>query len=400
MRFEEAYSGWGERRLTQVQAAQLLGVCTRTFRRYIHRYEDEGLDGLLDKRMSQISHRRAPVDEVLRMVDRYRRRHEGWSVKHYYAWYRRDGGQRSYNWVRTHRQASGAVSQSPRRGAHRKRRERSPWPAMLLHQDGSTHEWVADTAWDLIVTMDDATSEHYSMFFCEEEGTHSSFAGVRDVIERRGLFCSLYTDRGSHYWITPEAGGKVDKDHLTQFGRAMKQLGVEMIPGYSPEARGRSERAFRTHQGRLPKELAAAGITSMAEANRYITDVYLPAHNEEFQQPPREDGSAFVALGAPAMLDDILCQEHERVVGRDNCVRFEGVTLQIPADRHRCHYIKAKVKVRQHMNGAISISHGPRRLATPSITDTRVRMISFMKSMCWRPSASGNPGVSVRPRCI
>ena len=186
----------------------------------------------------------------------------------------------------------------------------------------------------------------------------------------------------------------------TQFGRAMKQLGVEMIPGYSPEARGRSERAFRTHQGRLPKELAAAGITSMAEANRYITDVYLPAHNEEFQQPPREDGSAFVALGAPAMLDDILCQEHERVVGRDNCVRFEGVTLQIPADRHRCHYIKAKVKVRQHMNGAISISHGPRRLATPSITDTRVRMISFIKSMCWRPSASGNPGVSVRPRCI
>ncbi len=363
MRFEEAYSGWGERRLTQVQAAELLGVCTRTFRRYIHRYESEGLDGLLDRRMSQISHRRAPVDEVLRMVDRYRRRHEGWSVKHYYAWYRRDGGTRSYNWVRTHLQAAGAVEKSPRKGAHRKRRERAPWPGMMLHQDGSSHEWVQGQEWDLIVTMDDATSEHYSMFLCEEEGTMSSFVGVRDVIESWGLFCSLYTDRASHYWNTPEAGGKVDKAHLTQFRRAMQQLGVEMIPAYSPEARGRSERAFRTHQGRLPKELAALSITTMAEANRYIEEVYRPAFNEEFMQPSKDDGSAFVALRDPGVLDDMLCQEYERVVRRDNCVRFDGLTLQIPADRHRCHYIKAKVKLRRHMDGTLTISHGPRRLA-------------------------------------
>ena len=363
MRFEEAYTGWGERRLTQVQAAELLGVCTRTFRRYIHRYESEGLNGLLDKRMSRISHRRAPVDEVMRMVGRYRRRHEGWSVKHYYAWYRRDGGTRSYNWVRTHLQAAGAVEKSPRKGAHRKRRERAPWPGMLLHQDGSPHEWVQGRTWDLIVTMDDATSEHYSMFFCEEEGTVSSFTGVREVIESRGLFCSLYTDRASHYWSTPQAGGKVDKTNLTQFGRAMKQLGVEMIPGYSPEARGRSERAFRTHQGRLPKELAALSITTMAEANRYIKEVYRPAFNEEFMQPPKDHGSAFVALRDPGVLDDILCQEYERVVRRDNCVRFDGLTLQIPADRHRCHYIKAQVKVRRHMDGTLTISHGPRHLA-------------------------------------
>ena len=363
MRFEEAYTGWGERRLTQVQAAELLGVCTRTFRRYIHRYESEGLDGLLDKRMSQISHRRAPVDEVMRMVDRYRRRHEGWSVKHYHAWYRRDGGTRSYNWVRTHLQAAGAVEKMPRKGAHRKRRERAPWAGMLLRQDGSAHEWVPGKTWDLIVTMDDATSEHYSMFFCEEEGTMSSFVGVRDVIESRGVFCSLYTDRASHYWHTPEAGGKVDKTNLTQFGRAMQQLGVEMIPAYSPEARGRSERAFRTHQGRLPKELAALSITTMAEANRYIEQVYRPAFNEEFMQPPKDNGSAFVALRDPGVLNDILCQEYERVVRRDNCVRFDGLTLQIPADRHRCHYIKAKVKVRRHMDGTLTISHGPRRLA-------------------------------------
>ena len=373
MRFEEAYSGWGERRfltcgqasfvVTQVQAAELLGVCTRTFRRYIHRYESEGLEGLLDKRMSQISHRRAPVDEVLRMVDRYRRRHEGWSVKHYYAWYRRDGGTRSYNWVRTHLQAAGAVEKSPRKGAHRKRRERAPWPGMMLHQDGSSHEWVQGQEWDLIVTMDDATSEHYSMFLCEEESTMSSFVGVRDVIESRSLFCSLYTDRASHYWNTPEAGGKVDKAHLTQFRRAMQQLGVKMIPAYSPEARGRSERAFRTHQGRLPKELAALSITTMAEANRYIEEVYRPAFNEEFMQPSKDDGSAFVVLRDPGMLDDMLCQEYERVVRCDNCVRFDGLTLQIPADRYRCHYIKAKVKLRRHMDGTLTISHGPRRLA-------------------------------------
>ena len=363
MRFEEAYSGWTERRLTQEDAARLLGVCARTFRRYIDRYEEEGLDGLVDKRLSQVSHRRAPVDEVLRLVDRYRRRHDGWSVKHYYAWYRRDGGTRSYNWVKNTLQAAGAVKKAVKRGAHRTRREPAPWPGMLLHQDGSPHQWVPGQQWDLIVTMDDATNEHYSMFFCDEEGTQSSFQGVREVIEAHGLFCSLYTDRGSHYWHTPEAGGKVDKVNLTQFGRAMKQLGIEMIPAYSPEARGRSERAFGTHQARLPKELALAGITDMAAANAYIRDVYLPAFNAEFAHPSREAGSAFVPCPASVDLDDILCVQEARTVGKDNCVRLDGRVLQLPADRHRYHYIKARVKVCRHMDGTLSVFHGPRRLA-------------------------------------
>ena len=363
MRFEEAYSGWTERRLTQEDAAQLLGVCARTFLRYIDRYEEDGLDGLLDKRLSQVSHRRAPVDEVLRLVDRYRRRHDGWNVKHYYSWYRRDGGQRSYSWVKNTLQAARVVKKAVKRGAHRKRREPAPWPGMLLHQDGSDHEWVPGQHWDLIVTMDDATNEHYSMFFCEEEGTQSSFTGVKDVIEARGLFCSLYTDRASHYWHTPEAGGKVDKVNLTQFGRAMRQLGVEMIPAYSPEARGRSERAFGTHQGRLPQELAAAGITDRDAANAYVRDVYLPAFNAEFAHPAREDGSAFVPYPASVVLDDILCEQAQRTVGKDNCVRLNGLVLQIPADRHRYHYIKAKVTVCRHMDRTLSLFHGPRRLA-------------------------------------
>jgi transposase len=362
MRFEEAYGGWQARRLTQEEAARLLGVCERTFRRYIDRYEEAGLEGLIDKRLEQVSQRRAPVDEVLAVTERYRRRHLGWNVKHFYAWYRREGGGRSYSWVKDTLQRAGLVTQAVKGGTHRTRRERAPWPGMMLHQDGSTHEWVAGQQWDLIVTMDDATNEHYSMFFVPEEGTASSFQGVREVIVNRGLFSSLYTDRGSHYWHTPEAGGKVDKVNLTQFGRAMKHLGIEMIPAYSPEARGRSERAFATHQGRLPQELAAAGIATLEAANRYLEEVYRPAFNAEFQQPAREEGSAFVPwIGGS--LDDILCEQYERTVGHDNCVRFEGITLQIPPDRHRCHYVKAKVRVHCYPDGSLAVFHGPRKLA-------------------------------------
>jgi hypothetical protein len=362
MRFEEAYEGWNEGRLTQAEAARILGMCERSFRRYLWRYEAGGLEGLIDRRLEQASNRRAPVDEVLALTDRYRSRHRGWNVKHFHSWYKRDGGTRSYRWVKLRLQEAKLVPKAQKRGAHRKRRERSALPGMMIHQDGSRHEWVAGRQWDLIVTMDDATSEHYSMFFVEEEGTASSFRGVRDVIEARGLFSSFYSDRGSHYWHTPEAHGKVDKDHPTQFGRAMRQLGIEMIAAYSPEARGRSERAFGTHQGRLPQELALAGITSMAAANRYLAEVYLPAFNTEFAQSAMVEGSAFVPwIGGS--LDDILCEQFERTVSADNCVRFDGLILQIPADRHRCHYVKARVRVNRYASGALAVFHGPRRLA-------------------------------------
>ena len=362
MRFEEAYGGWEAGRLTQVEAASLLGVSERTFRRYLSRYEEGGLEGLIDRRLEQVSHRKAPVDEVMALTASYRSRHLGWSAKHFYAWYRKDGGTRSYTWVKSRLQEEALVPKAKARGVHRKRRERSPWPGLMIHQDGSRHEWIAGLPWDLIVTMDDATNEHYSMFFVEEEGTLSSLRGVREVIESRGLFSSFYSDRGSHYWHTPEAGGKVDKQHLTQFGQAMKRLGIEMIAAYSPEARGRSERMFRTHQERLPRELALAGITDMAGANRYLHEVYRPAFNAEFMQPAMEEGSAFVGwIGGG--LDDILCERFERTVGNDNCVSFEGMKLQIPADRHRCHYVKAKVAVLRRTDHTLAIFHGPRKLA-------------------------------------
>ena len=371
-RFEEAYDGWVEKRLSQEEAARILGVSDRTFRRYVEKYDDGGLEALADRRLSQTSHRKAPVDEVMALCQRYRTRHDGWSAKHFHTWYTRSGGSRSYTWVKIRLQEARLIRKAPRRGVHRKRRERAPWPGMMLHQDGSTHEWVPGQEWDLILTMDDATSEHYSMFFVDEEGTKSSFRGIGEVIRAKGLFSSFYSDRGSHYWHTPEAGGKVDKKLPTQFGRAMAQLGIEMIPSYSPEARGRIERAFRTHQGRLPKELAYHGITTMEEANRYLRDTYLPAHNAEFLQPPLEEGSAFVECVIPH-LDDILCEQHDRTVGRDNCVSFEGIKLQIPPGRHRCHYLKANVRVHRYLDDTMAIFHGPRKLACYEANGSQIK---------------------------
>jgi Helix-turn-helix domain len=362
MRFEEAYHGWRNRRLTQEEAALILGVSDRSFRRYVDRFEENGLEGIADKRLTQVSHRCAPVDEVIALVDLYSSRHQGWNASHFHDWYIKQGGTRSYTWVKNQLQQAKAIPTSKRKGVHRKRREASALPGMMIHQDGSTHEWVPDQKWDLISTMDDATNEHYSMFFCPEEGTVSSFLGVKDVIEKRGLFCSFYSDRGSHYWHTPEAGGKVDKNNPTQFGRAMTHLGITMIAAYSPEARGRSERAFATHQERLPKELALMGITTMEEANRYLREIYLPVFNHKFAHPAREEGSAFMPYIGPA-LDDVLCERYERTVQHDNCVKFENLVLQIPRDEYRCNYIKAKVWVHCHLNGTLAIFHGPRKLA-------------------------------------
>ncbi len=363
MRFQEAFDGWTQGRLTQAEAALLLGQCERSFRRHVERYQADGLDGLLDKRLSQISKRRASAAEVDRAVQLYKSGFAGWNVAHFHTKYKAElAGSRSYSWLKTVLQGAGVVKSSKRRGKHRIKRERAPLGGMMLHQDASTHRWVSDQVWDLVVTMDDATGEHTSMFFCEQEGTASSFHGIGQSIARYGLFASLYTDRGSHYWTTPEVGGKVDKVNLTQFGRAMKQLGIEMIAAYSPEARGRSERAFGTHQGRLPQELQLAGITTIAAANRYLAEVYLPAFNAEFMQPAREEGSAFVPwIGRNHA--DILCEQFERTVGNDNCVRFEGLSLQIPAAEHRCHFVKAKVRVHRYPEGRLALFHGPRRLA-------------------------------------
>jgi hypothetical protein len=355
MRFEEALRGWTAGRLTQAEAAMLLGQCERSFRRHVERYGADGREGLLDKRLSQISKRRAAQAELDQVVKTYKSGFAGWNVAHFHS-------TRSYSWVKTVLQGAGLARKAKARGKHRIKRERAPLPGMMVHQDASTHRWVPHEVWDLVVTMDDATGEHTSMFFCDEECTASSFHGLGQTIACYGLFASLYSDRGSHYFVTPQAGGKVDKQHLTEVGRALKQLGIEHIAAYSPEARGRSERAFQTHQGRLPQELARAGITDMDSANRYLEQVYRHSHNREFGVASTLSGTAYVPF-LSGSLPDILCEQHERTVGNDNCVSFEGLSLQLPSDELRHHYVRTKVRVHRYVDGTLGVFHGPRKLA-------------------------------------
>ncbi len=361
--FERVYGLWRRKRLVQAQAAGLLRMSERTFRRWVARYEAEGPDALRDRRLGR-SARRAPPEEVAAVEALYGAGHRGWNVRHFYVEvYVAEGGSRSYTWVKNRLQEAGLVRKGRRKGPHRERRERKPAAGMMLHQDASTHEWVPGESWDLVVTMDDATGEVLSGFFVEEEGTWSSFRGVREAVEAMGLFDDLYTDRGSHYWHTPEAGGKVDKDSPTQFGRAMAELGIGMIAGYSPQARGRSERLFGTLQGRLPQELAKAGISGMEEANEFLR-AFWPRFNASFAVEPKEAESAFAPLlpSMRAKLPDILCLKAERTVGNDNCVAYHGRKLQIARQRHRCHYVRAKVMVHEYEDGSMAVFHGGRRV--------------------------------------
>lgn len=363
MRFEELYERRHRRELTMADAAEMLGITERTFRRWSGRYEADGRAGLQDGRLGRASARAVPVDEALRMVTLYETQYTGWTVKHFHEhWHAEHGGTRSYTWTKKALQAAGQVVRAPRRGAHRKKRPRKPWPGMMLHQDGSTHDWVPGCQWDLLVTLDDATTEIYSAFFVEEEGTMSSFQGLREVMEAKGLFSSLYVDRGSHYWHTEAAGGKVDKTRLTQVHRALQQLGITLMAAYSPEARGRSERVFRTLQDRLPKELALAGITEMAAANRYLVERFLPASNRRFAVPAPEVGTAFVPWIGTGLAELLWVQE-ARVVANDNTVRYQGTVLQIPQDPHRFPYVKGTVRVHAYPDGTLAVFHGPRCLA-------------------------------------
>ena len=364
-KFEDVLGRWRARRLSALDAAALLGMSERTFRRYRQRYEEEGLEGLFDRRLGKASLRRVPVDKVDWVLEQYRTRYMGWTVKHFHDHLRAHHGfSLSYSWTRFTLQRAGLVFRAPRRGAHRRRRARKPCVGMMLHQDGSRHAWLAGQgACDLIVTMDDATSAIYSAFLVKEEGTISTFRALKDVFASRGLPAALYTDRGSHYFHTPEAGGKVDKEQRTQVGRALHQLGIEHIAAYSPEARGRSERAFGTLQDRLVKELALAGIATTEAANRFIAETYLPDHNRRFATPPELEESAFVPLTRRDQIDDILCIHQERVVGCDNTVRYGKRVLQIPAGPSRPHYVKARVRVHEYPDRTLAIFHGPRCLA-------------------------------------
>jgi transposase len=351
---------WESAELNQAEAADLLGVSERTFRRWRDRYDEEGDAGLIDGRLGKASGRRVPVDRAEEVEALYRERYQGFTVKHFHEHLVKDHGFGwGYTWTKLHLQWKGLVAKAPRKGAHRRRRERRPLPGMMLHQDGSRHAWLeGQPALDLIVTLDDATGAIYSAFLVEEEGTASTFRALKDVFGTHGLPMSLYTDRGAHYFYSPEAGA-IDRKQPTQVGRALAQLGVEHIGAYSPQARGRSERAFLTLQDRLVKELSLAQITSIEPANAFIREVYLPAHNARFAVPQAQPGSAFTPI--PGVdLDEILCVQEERQVMNDNCVSYRRLKLQIPPSPMRAHFVKARVKVHVYPDGSCALFHGPR----------------------------------------
>lgn len=350
--------------LNCIEAAELLGISERHFRRLRDRYEAEGAEGLIDRRRGRVSGRRVAVDRIEFVIEQYRTRYFDFTVKHFHEALcaEHPGFDLSYTWTKTVLQQRGLVPVSSKRSAHRKKRVRRPLPGMMLFQDGSRYVWIAGLPpLDLIVTMDDATSEIFSIFLIEEEGTASTFRGLHETIVAKGLFSSFYTDRGSHYFLTPNAGGKVDRQRLTQVGRALAELKIEHIASYSPEGRGRMERVFGTLQMRLPPLLRLNNITSMDGANRYLKETYMAEHNARFAVAAAEEGTAFVPFIGD--LKEVLCIRQERVVTNDNCVRYDGRILQIPEQRHRRHFVKATVMVHHYPDGTLALFHGPRLLA-------------------------------------
>lgn len=364
MRFEDLLERHERGDLGQAAVAEMLGISDRTFRRWRDRLHDEGPAGLADRRLRPSS-RRAPKAEIERMLGLYRAHYGEFTVKHFHEQLvKRHGYRLGYTVTKVWLQRAGLVRAAAKRSAHRKKRPRRPMVGMMLHQDASTHAWLPGDGrkYDLVVTMDDATSALYSAFLTDEEGTASSFRGLGEVVARHGLFCSFYTDRGSHYFHTPEAGGRVSRTVLTQVGRALKQLGVEHIAAYSPQARGRSERAFRTLQDRLPKEFALAGVTTVEAANRWLAETYIADYNTAFAVEPEQDGSGFVADPA-SLWREILCVQEERTVGNDNTVKWRNLHLQLPPSRLRPHFVKANVRVHEYPDGQIAVFLGPHRLA-------------------------------------
>jgi hypothetical protein len=362
-RLVEAIGRVRERRLSCVEAAAWLGMSERHFRRVRDAYLEGGAAAIVDRRRGRPAGNRAPDAVADWVVEQYTTKYFDFTPKHFHEALAKEGFRYGYTWTKSVLYLRGVVKPAKKRGPFRKKRPRSALPGMLVFQDGSSHDWFQGRRGpcDLIVTLDDATGTMLSAFFVEEEGTASSFRGLRETIETHGLFCSFYTDRGGHYFVTPKAGEAVDKERLTQVGRALAQLGVSHIPSYSPEARGRMERLWETLQGRLPQELRLAGIDDIETANAWLAERYIAAFNARFGVKPAEAGTAFLPFVGD--LENILCIQQERVVGNDNTVRYEGKVLQIPEAAHRRHYVKARVRVHEYPDGSLAVFHGPRRLA-------------------------------------
>ena len=364
MKVQEVIMRAMAKRITWWQAAEILGVSPRTIRRMKRNWQKAGFDGLYDHRWKRPSPKRVPVKELEQVLELYREKYSDFNVRHFHEKLREEHGIRySYTWVKKVLQTSGLVSVRRKRGPHRRRRPRRPVPGMLLHIDGSQHRWFQDERqFDLIVILDDATSEIYYAQLVEQESTRTVMAAIRHVVERKGWFSSLYSDRASHFFRTPKAGEPVDTRQVTEVGRALKELGIEPIPAYSPQARGRSERNFRTWQGRLPQELRIRHIRTVDEANHFLRSRYITEFNRKFAVAAAETGTAFVRI-PHVNLDRIFSVQHERVVARDNTIQFANRVYQVPSTRFRATLAGCRVMVYEHLEGTLSIGYGPHTVA-------------------------------------
>ena len=348
------------KKITWWDAAEIIGVTDRTMRRWRERLEEQGYDGLGDRRKGRPSPKRVPlatVEEVLRL---YREVYGDLNIRHFREKLGEEHGVHlSYTWVQQALQGAGLVARRRKRGPHRRRRERRPLPGMLLHIDGSQHQWFQDERWyDLVVILDDATSEIYYAQLVKEEATRTVMAALWKVIETKGLFCALYSDRAGHFFLTPKAGEPVDKYRLTQVGRALRELGIQMIPAYSPQARGRSERSFGTWQGRLPQELRLAGIATVEAANQFLREGYIAEFNRKFTVPAAEKGTAFRPF-ARRDLEWIFSVQSQRVVAQDNTITLRERVWQLERSRWRCTLAGCTVTIHEHLNGTVSVRYGP-----------------------------------------
>jgi len=348
------------RKLTWIEAAEIAGMSVRNMQRKRQGYIDHGYDGLFDRRHGKNSYHRIPMETAEKVLALYRDQYADFNVRHFHEKLQEvEGIPLSYSWVKQALQGAGLVVKRRKRGPHRRRRARRPMAGMLLHIDGSKHRWFADDRYyDLIVILDDASSEIYYAQLVEEESTRTVMQGVREVIERKGLFCALYSDRGSHFFYTPKAGEAVDKSRPTQLGRALQELGVQMIAAYSPQARGRSERNFGTWQGRLPQELRLAAIRTLPEANRFLRERYIAEFNQKFTVKPAERGTAFRRCGR-SDLDWIFSVQTERVVSKDNTVAIKDRWWQLDKCRWRHTLAGQTVTIHEHLDDTVSIRYGP-----------------------------------------
>jgi transposase len=346
------------------EAAEIIGVSDRTMRRWRERYQEGGYDGLYDRRKRRPSPRRIAMKTAEKVLRLYREKYFDFNVRHFHEKLAEEHGlQISYTWVKMALQGAGLVNKQRRRGTHRRRRPRRPLPGMLLHIDASKHAWFGDGRYyDLITILDDATSEIYYAQLVEEEGTRTLMPAVRKVIEQQGIFCALYSDRASHFFVTPRAGGKVDENQMTQLGRALKELGIKMIPAYSPQARGRMERSYRTWQGRLPQELRLRKLTTLEEANGFLRQEYQAEFNRRFAVPAAGKGSAFVRTRRKD-LDWVFSIQHERTVNQDNTIALDNRILQIEKTRWRNTLSGCKVTVYELLNGKMVVRFGPHEVA-------------------------------------